>query len=103
MREFLCIRDVVHRASVQLNHLQHWSDVVLGNRFLHAAGARIAITGERRHCPCQPRALRIRFAGHDRRDRAAECPAFDAVVTMAVTHDQRAEICVTEPERAENM
>ena len=36
-------------------------------------------------------------------DRAAERPAFHAIVAVTVTHDERAEIRVTEPERAENM
>ena len=45
----------------------------------------------------------VSFAGHDGGDRATERPAFHAVVTVTVTHDKRADIRVTEPERAEDM
>jgi hypothetical protein len=60
-------------------------------------------TGERSHRFRHARALLVRFAGHDRRDRAAKRPAFHAVVAVAVAHDERAEIGVTEPERAEDV
>ena len=88
---------------MELNHFLHRSDVVLRHRLRHAAATRIAISRERPHRSRHPRALLVRFAGHDRGDRAAKCPAFHAVVSVAVAHDERTEIRVAEPERAENV
>src|SRR6266481_522324 len=48
------------------------------------------------------RALFVGFAGHDGGYRAAERSAFHAVITIPVTHDQRAEIRVTKSKRPEN-
>ena len=61
------------------------------------AGVRIAITWERSNRPRQSRALLVSFAGHDSCDRPAECPAFHAVVTVTVAHNERAKVCVSEP------
>src|SRR5204863_3368162 len=55
------------------------------------------------HHPCQPRALFVSFAGHNCSDRAAQRPAFYAIVTEPVTHDERPEIRVAQSKRAENM
>ena len=38
MREFLCVRDLVHCAAMQFDHFQHRSDIILRNRLRHAAG-----------------------------------------------------------------
>ena len=103
MRELLRIRDLVHRATMQLDHFQHRSDVVLRHRFRHTAGPSVAVSRERPHRSRHARALRVGFAGHDCCDRAAERPTFNAVVPVTVAHDQRAEIRVTKPERAEDV
>src|SRR6266576_5283487 len=88
---------------MQIDYLQHRSQVVLGQRFRHAACPCIAIAREWPRGPRQPCALLICFAGHDGGDRAAESAPFSAIVTVSVTHDERAEIRVTEPERADNV
>ena len=103
MRKLFRLRDFAHCTAMQLNHVQHRSDVVFRDGFRHAARPRVAITGEWSHSPCHSRALLVRFAGHDRSDRAAERPALDAIVTVTITHDQRAEVRVAKPECAENM
>jgi hypothetical protein len=38
MREFLCIRDLVHCAAMQFNHFQHRGDIILRNGLHHTAG-----------------------------------------------------------------
>src|SRR5262249_1493592 len=38
MRELLRIRDLVHRAAMQLDHFQHWVDVVFCDWLRYAAG-----------------------------------------------------------------
>src|SRR5207247_3222434 len=91
------------RLGVQLNYFHRRGDVIFGDRLWHAAGSRVVVTGERSHCLGHACTLLIRFASHDRSDRAAERAAFNAIVTVAVAHDQRAEVRVTKPERAENM
>ena len=53
--------------------------------------------------PRQSRALFVSFASHDGGDCTAECPSFDAIVTETVAHDERSEVRVAEPKRAENM
>ena len=88
---------------MQFDDFQHGRDVVLRDGLWHAGGPRIVIAGERPQRVGHARALFVSFAGHDRRDRATQRPAFHAVVTVAVAHDERAEIRVTEPERAKNM
>ena len=103
MRELFCVRDLMHRAAMQLDHFQHRSDVVLRHRFRHTAGPSVAVSRERPHRSRHARALRVGFAGHDCCDRAAERPTFNAVVPVTVAHDQRAEIRVTKPERAEDV
>src|SRR5438876_11693984 len=88
---------------MQLNDLQHRCDVFFGDGLWHAAGPRVVITGEWSHSARHSRALFVRFARHDRCDRAAERPTFDAIVTVTVAHDQRTEVRVAKPECAENM
>src|SRR5439155_14273323 len=90
-------------AAMQLDHFQHRCDVVFGGWLRHAAGTRIAIAWERPYRSRQSRALFVGFAGHDGGYRAAERPAFHTVVTIPVTHDQRAEIRVTKSKRSENV
>ena len=53
--------------------------------------------------PRQSRALFVSFASHDGSDCTAEGPSFDAIVTETVAHDERSEVRVAEPKRAENM
>src|SRR5207247_1890522 len=65
--------------------------------------ARVVIAGERSQRLRHARALFVSFTGHDAGDGATQRPAFHAVVTVAVTHDERAEIRITQPQRAENM
>src|SRR5207247_6401085 len=101
--ELFVARDLAYRVAMQLDHFLHRRDVVFRSRFCDAAATRIAIARERPHGPRHPRALLVGFAGHDRGDRTAERPAFHAVVTIAVTHDERAEIRVTESERAKDV
>src|SRR5256885_14019374 len=84
--ELFIRRDLADRRAMQLDHFLHGWHVVLRHRFRHAAATRVAITGERPHRPGHPRALFVGFAGHDRRDRAAERAAFHAVVTVPVAH-----------------
>src|SRR6478672_8314980 len=103
MGELFGIRDFAYGTAMQLNHIQHRGDVVFRDRLRHAAGPRVVITWERSHSTRQSRALFVRFAGHDRSDRAAERPALDAIVPVTVTHDQRAEVRIAKPECAENM
>ena len=101
--EFIDIGDVVHSATMQIDHFQHRIDIVLRHRFRNAAAPRIVITWKWAHRLRQPRALFVRFAGHDRRDGAAQRAPLHAVVSVSVTHDQRSQIRVTEPERPENV
>ena len=49
------------------------------------------------------RALLVGVTGHDRGDRTSKGAAFVAVVAVAVAHDERAEIGIAEPERAEDV
>ena len=88
---------------MQLDHLEHRADVIVSGRFRHAAGPRVAITRKWAHRPGQDRALLVSFAGHDRGYSPAERAAFHTVVAIAITHDERAEIAVSEAERPENV
>ena len=88
---------------MKLNHFKHRIDVIFGNRLRHATAARVLITGEWSQNLRHPRALFVSFAGHNRSDCAAERSAFHAIVPVAVAHDERAKIRVTESKRAENM
>ena len=103
MGELFRVRNFAYCATMQLDHFQHRRDVVRSDWFRYAAGARVVIAWERSNCLRQARALLVRFASHDRGDRAAKCSAFDTVVAETVTHDERAEIRVAESERAKNM
>ncbi len=47
------------------------------------------------------RRLRVRLAAHQRRDRARHIPSFVGVVRQRHGHQQRAEVRVAQPERAE--
>ena len=101
--ELFAVGNFAHGAAMLLDHFEHRRDVVLCDRLRHAAGARVVIARERSHGCGHARALLIRFAGHDRGDRAAEGAAFLAVVAVAIAHDERAEIGVAEAERAEDV
>src|SRR5205807_7825824 len=95
--------DLTHRRAMQLDHLMHRRDVILRRRLRHAAAMRVTVAGEWSHRPRDPGALLVRFAGHNRSDGAANGAAFHAVVTVPVTHDERAEIGVAKSERAEDV
>ena len=88
---------------MQLDHFPHRRDVIFGDRFRHTTGVRIAVARERSNCLRQAGALLVSFAGHNGGDCSTKCPAFHAVVTITVAHDERAEVRVAESERAENM
>src|SRR6266513_4506474 len=103
MRKLFRVRNLAYCAPMQLNDFEHRCNVVFRYRFCHAAGARVVIAWERSYRARHARALFVRFAGHDRSYRAAERPALDAIVTVTITHDQRAEVRVAKPECAANM
>src|SRR5947209_7144879 len=88
---------------MEFNHLEHRLDVVLRHWLRHTTASRLLVTWERPHRAGELRAFRIRFAGHDPGNRATKRAAFNAVVTVAIAHDERAKIRVTETECAENM
>src|SRR5207237_8636404 len=69
----------------------------------HSAATRLPITREWPHRFRQQRALFVRFTGHDRGDGTTKRTAFHAVIAVTVAHNERAEIGVTEPERAEDV
>src|SRR5436190_7636206 len=60
-------------------------------------------TGERSNRLRQPCALLVCFAGHDCGDRAAERPAFYAIITETVAHNKRAKVRVAKSQCPENM
>src|SRR4051794_33754987 len=95
--------DFVDRAPVEIDHVEHRRHVVLAHRLGYARRARVAVAREWSNVPGDDGALLVSFAGHDRRDGAAQSPAFGTVISIAVTHDQRAEIRVAESERAEDV
>ena len=66
-----------------------------------AAG--VAVTRERAHRRRHARTFGIGFAGHDRGDGSANGATFRAVVAVAVAHDERAEIGVTQAQRAKDV
>src|SRR4029450_5147545 len=84
-------------------HLHHACQFVPADRFRHAAGASVAITGKRPDRPSQSCALFVSFAGHDCSDRAAEGPAFETVITKTIAHYERPEVRVAESKCAENV
>ena len=88
---------------MEFDHFLHRRDVIFRDWFRHTAATRIAISRERSHCFRHPRTLFVRFAGHDRSDRAAKRAAFHAIVTIAVAHDQRPEVRVAEAKRAKDV
>src|SRR5689334_2058663 len=88
---------------MEIDHFQHRCDVTFGHRLWNTSAMGVSVTGERPQHFGHSRALFISFAGHDRCDRAAKGPAFGAVVSVTVAHDERTEIGVTETESPENM
>ncbi len=88
--------NLVHGATMLFHHLEHGGDVVFRDGLGHAAGARVFVTWERPHPGGHARAFGVGFAGHDGGDGAAKGAAFDAVVTVAVAHDEGAEVGVAE-------
>src|SRR6266481_1214447 len=103
MGKLFRFRNLAHCVPMLLDDFEHRCDVVFRYRLCHAAGTRIVVTWERPHRPRQSRALLVGFASHDRSDCATQRSPLHTVVTVAVTHDERAEIRVTESEGTENM
>src|SRR5207247_5984047 len=68
-----------------------------------ATGLLVPLARKRSHRLREACALLVSFAGHNGGDCSTKCPAFHAVVTITVAHDQRAEVRVAESECAENM
>ena len=88
---------------VLFDHFEHGGDVVFGDGLRHTAGAGVAVAREGAHRTGHARALGVGFAGHDGGDGTAKGAAFDAVVTVAVAHDEGAEVGVAEAEGAEDV
>ena len=88
---------------MELDHLAHGIDIVFRKRFVHAAAARIAVTRKWPHRFRQKRTLFVGFPGHDCGDRAAKSAAFHGIVAVAIAHDERAEIGITETQSAKNV
>ena len=88
---------------MQINHFQHRCDIIFRRRFAHSTATRFPITRERSHCFRQQRALFVSLTGHDRSDGATKRATFHAVIAVAIAHHERAEVSVTEPERAKDM
>src|SRR5262245_7364172 len=88
---------------MEIDHFEHRRDIAFPNWFRNSAATRFLVTGEWSERLRHARALFVSFAGHDRRDRAAQRASFDAIVTVSITHDQRAKIGVAEAERPENV
>ena len=101
--KFLAGLDFLDGVAVRLDDVQHGFDVVLLARFGHVRTTGIAVAGECADARGELGALLVGVAGHHCRDGAGERAAFIAVVRQPVAHDERAEIGVTEAERAEDV
>src|SRR5438132_14311463 len=88
---------------MQIDDFKHRRDIALRDWFWNAIAPRIFVTGKGTERLRHSRTLLVGFASHDRGDRAAKCPAFHAVVPVAIAHHQRSEIRVAKPERPENV
>ena len=88
---------------MKVDNVQHGFDVVFLERLGDVSAPGIVISLERPDGAGNFRRLLVSAPGHDGREGAGQRAAIVGVVRQSVAHDQRAEVRITQAQRAEEV